>query len=299
MRILLTGASGLIGQAVHRKLSSEHEVVTLGRSIGAEVRLDLSDVESVLSTRLPKIDALVHCAGIVDEDFRDNPARAANMAMFGADALVHQALTAGAKRLAYVSSAHVYGPMLGRIDEQSAPNPVSDYALSHYITEQVFRRHAGDAISAAAFRPCAVFGDLLDPGKFRRWSLIPFSFPREALLERRITIRSSGEQRRNFVGTQDVANSIQRWLVAPDPQWQMINPVGSTSCTVLEFALRCAAISDGLASGTCIVERQPSSGPQAGDEFDYTSSHASAPAHQSIDCFARDLMIQLLRKAAP
>lgn len=298
MRILLTGASGLIGQAVHQQLSLRHEVITLGRSAGVDVPLDLSDVGSVLSSTLPTADALIHCAGIVDEDFRDDPVRAVRMAMFGAGALVRQAVAAGATRIAYVSSAHVYGPMVGRIDEHSPLNPVSDYAISHYVTEQVFRRHAQGAVAGAAFRPCAVFGNLRDPGTFRRWTLIPFSFPREALLERRIVIRSTGQQRRNFVGTEDIARSIQGWLDASPSVWQVVNPVGETSCTVFEFAQRCAAISDELAPGTCTIERLQPTGPQPGDDFDYGSALAPAMSRQSIDAFARALMTLLLNKAA-
>ncbi|HBP03204.1 MAG TPA: NAD(P)-dependent oxidoreductase [Stenotrophomonas sp.] len=299
MRILLTGASGLIGQAVHKSLSDDNEVVTLGRSAGADVRLDLADVDGLNSAALPPADALVHCAGIVDEDFREDPIRAARMAMFGAGALVRQAVAAGATRLAYISSAHVYGPMLGHMDERSPPNPVSDYAISHYATEQVFRRYAQGTVTAAAFRPCAVFGTLGDLDAFRRWTLIPFSFPREAVIDRRIVIRSTGQQRRNFVGTDDIADSVRHWLDATASGWQVINPVGETSCTVFEFAQRCAAISDEVATGKCIVERQHPSGPQAGDDFEYASILQPTTARQSIDDFARGLMSQLLLKATP
>lgn len=299
MRVLLTGASGLIGQAVHKNLSRDNEVVTLGRSAIADVRLDLADVDGLNSVNLPPADALVHCAGIVDEDFREDPVRAARMAMFGAGVLARRAVAAGATRLAYISSAHVYGPMLGHMDECSPPNPVSDYAISHYATEQVFRRHAQGPVTAAAFRPCAVFGALGDLDAFRRWTLIPFSFPREAVIDRRIVIRSTGQQRRNFVGTNDIADSVRRWLDASSSAWEVINPIGSTSCTVFEFAQRCAAISDELATGTCVVERQQPNGPQPGDNFDYTSTLQPTTARQSIDDFARRFMSQLLLKAMP
>lgn len=299
MRILLTGASGLIGQAVYKKLSQEHEVVTLGRSERADVRVDLADVDALHAKALPSSDALVHCAGIVDEDFREDPVRAARRAMFGAGALARQAVAAGAKHLAYVSSAHVYGPMIGRIDENSPVNPVSDYAISHYVTEQIFRRHAQGSVVAAAFRPCAVFGQLEDPDAFRRWTLIPFSFPREAVLEQRIVIRSTGQQRRNFVGTDDIADSIHRWLNSPSFPWQAINPVGDTSSTVFEFAERCADISGRLTGGTCVIERQAPNGPQPGDDFDYVSTLPQVGTRQSMDDFARGLMHQLLLKATP
>lgn len=218
MRILVTGASGLIGSAMVERLAQSHEILTLGRRASADFRADLSDPAAIAALELPAIDALVHCAGVVDEDFRDHPERAMQMAMFGADALVQKAVAAGATRLVYISSAHVYGPMVGHVDETTAYNPVSNYAIAHFATEQVFRRQAKGAVAGAALRPCAVFGDLADPSGFRRWSLIPFSFPRDAAIEHRIVIRSTGEQRRNFVGMlRQLAGQRARRLERPEP----------------------------------------------------------------------------------
>lgn len=293
MRILLSGATGLIGQAVQARLSEGHEIVTLGRGESSAVRADLSEPAAVASLSLPPVDAFVHCAGIVDEDFRDSPERALRMAVFGAGAAVERAITAGANSLVYISSAHVYGTMVGRIDEASPINPLSDYAISHFATEQAFARHASESLSVLILRPCAVFGDLADAGRFRRWSLIPFSFPRDAILHSKIVIKSTGEQRRNFVGSQDIANEIAHWLDAPSPGRTVRNAIGETSATVHQFAQRCAVLSERLTGKPCAIERVTPTGRTLGDDYDYVTLARQAWPLQSSEAFAERLMSKL------
>lgn len=298
MRILLTGATGLIGQAVRRKLADRHQVITLGRTEAADIRADLSDPATIQAADISEIDALIHCAGVVDEDFRDAPERALHMAVFGADALAQRAVQAGASRLAYVSSAHVYGPMVGAVDERSPINPVSDYAIAHFATDQVFRRRTGPGVATLSLRPCAVFGDLESASTFRRWSLIPFSFPRDATRDHAIVIRSTGEQRRNFVGSEDIAGSIAAWLDADAEGWRAVNPLGSTSMSVHDFALLCARISEEITGAPCTVSRVSPDGRTAGDDFDYRSVTPLAAPEQSIEAFVRRLCLSLVTETA-
>lgn len=290
MRILITGATGLIGSAIATELGRAHEVLTLGRHESSDIQVDLADTAAITALKLPNIDALVHCAGVVDEDFRDHPERAMQMAMFGADALVQKAVAAGATRLVYISSAHVYGPMVGHVDEETASNPVSNYAIAHFATEQVFRRQAKGAVAGAALRPCAVFGTLPDPAGFRRWSLIPFSFPRDAVLEHKIVIRSSGEQRRNFVGTEDIAACCNAWLEAPADGWTGLNPLGSLTGTVFEFAQICAELSETVSGTPCEIVRVAPDGPTLGSDFNYGSVSSLTNGKQSVQSVLEHLM---------
>lgn len=293
MRILLTGSTGLIGQQVDAMLRRAGDVVRLGRRDTAEIKADLADTAALSAIELPSVDTLVHCAGVVDEDFKETPDRAMRMAWAGASALVNQARKAGATRLVYISSAHVYGPMVGRTDEDRSVNPASDYAIAHFVTEQVFRRAASQEVSVLALRPCAVFGALEDPEAFRRWSLIPFSFPRDAIMDGRIVIRSTGEQRRNFVGTQDIARAVADWLAAPAEGFRAQNPLGAFSASVHDFALICSRIATEITGRPVEVTRIPPMGRTPGDDFEFTSRHAAFGPQQSIEEYVRQLMAQL------
>ena len=66
MKVLLIGASGAIGRAVHQRLGQQHEVLTAGRHSG-QFRVDITDQASVrrLLAEVGPIDALVSTTGDV------------------------------------------------------------------------------------------------------------------------------------------------------------------------------------------------------------------------------------------
>ncbi|ODT81444.1 MAG: short chain dehydrogenase [Pelagibacterium sp. SCN 64-44] len=66
MKIILVGASGTIGQAVHADLSQRHEVIRVGRTSG-DVHADIGDSDSIkrLYLQVGEFDALISTAGDV------------------------------------------------------------------------------------------------------------------------------------------------------------------------------------------------------------------------------------------
>lgn len=66
MRILLVGASGTLGTAVHAALADRHEVVTASRS-GSDVKVDITDPASIAAMYLSvgQVDAMACAAGSV------------------------------------------------------------------------------------------------------------------------------------------------------------------------------------------------------------------------------------------
>jgi UDP-glucose 4-epimerase len=252
-KVAVTGAKGLIGSAVAAELTARgHAVITLGRGAGHAVTLDLADPQ--LPT-LPPLDALIHCAGVTDEEVKADRDAALVRAVSGTERLLAAASTAGATRLVYVSSAHVYGALSGHIDETMPANPLSDYALAHFLAEQIFRRHAArQGFAARILRPCAVFGPLAEPQRFRRWSLIPFSFPREIAKSGLIRILGTGRECRNFVGTDVVAALAADFIEMQSGGVTLLNPVGTADLTIAEFAELCARLGGDLLGRSGRVE---------------------------------------------
>lgn len=268
-----TGRFGLIGAAVHAMLAERYAVRSIDIHPAADLVVDLSEPERIASLDLSGCEALVHCAGIVDEDFT-NTGRAFRQATQGMAALVARAKACGVKRFVYISSAHVYGPFLGRKTEASPPNPLSDYAIAHFASEQILRRAAGPEFSAQVVRPCAVFGIPPDLARFRRWALIPFGFPKSLVTDGVVTLKSSGLQHRNFVATADIAHTIGGWLERPvAAPFTLANPVGKTSMTVYDFARMCADIATRVTGRPCGVVR-PEGAVGGPDDFDYTTDDA-------------------------
>ena len=66
MKILLIGASGTVGTAVDKELSTRHEIIRIGRTSG-DFQVDISDSASIraLFGKTGKFDALVCAAGNV------------------------------------------------------------------------------------------------------------------------------------------------------------------------------------------------------------------------------------------
>jgi UDP-glucose 4-epimerase len=140
MRILVTGAAGLIGSAVAAALRHEHEVVGLDLKPGPQVEL-VADIRHPL--RLQGFDAIVHIAALhaphvgvaADAEFRSVNVEA-----------TERLLAAGVPRFIFTSSTSVYGhalePSEGRaawIDEQVEPRPRDIYDETKLEAEALVR----------------------------------------------------------------------------------------------------------------------------------------------------------------
>jgi UDP-glucose 4-epimerase len=262
LRVAIAGTTGLIGHGIAGALAREgHRVVTIGRHEDAQVRFDLANAAAGPLVGLRGCDALVHAAGVTDEDLAE-PARAAAKTK-GARALLAAARDAGIRRFAYVSSAHVYGPLEGMIDESRPPDPRSDYARAHMAVESLFRETA-EANGAALLiaRPCAAYGLPPSLERFARWSLIPFDFPRQALAGR-IVLKSHGAQRRNFVPVEGLGNLVGWWLGLGRSGVTVANAPGRDEMSVYDFALLCATIAGAITGRRCEVVRPQEPQPAA------------------------------------
>jgi UDP-glucose 4-epimerase len=288
MKIAVTGAMGLIGAAVVAAIGARgHDAIRIGRGAGNDVIADLGDSQLPV---LPACDALIHCAGVTDEEVKADPAAALVRAAIGTDRLIAAAVAAGAGRMAYVSSAHVYGPLNGHIDETLPANPLSDYGLAHYLAEQMFRRNVGRyGLAVQALRPCAVYGPLADPKRFRRWSLIPFAFPKAIAVNGIIRISGTGRDRRNFVGSDVVAMLAVDFIVAGTSGVSVLNPIGAAEMTVAEFAELCARLGREQLNRSCRVEIA-GAGPESGAPLEYRSVAGGTRSGQTLEAHVAALV---------
>jgi UDP-glucose 4-epimerase len=295
MRTALTGAGGLIGHAIAEILTAAgHEIVRIGRRDDDDIFLNLATPSSLDENSLAGCNALVHAAGVTDEDFSDRDA-AFRKAIHGASVLLAAAKAAGISRLVYVSSAHVYGPLEGRIDETHPVNPLSDYAIAHFVTEQLFRRASlHPSSSTLLLRPCAVFGLPPSLERFARWSLVPYDLPRQAL-SGRITLKSRGEQRRNFVSAECIAAFVAEWLTSPANGVSVANVPGRDEMSIYDFALLCAKICKEEVEMSPPIERPDSSNSGPHQPLEYRSYRKSYIAGPNLEDHAR-LLIRILAR---
>ncbi|MGH8817702.1 MAG: NAD-dependent epimerase/dehydratase family protein, partial [Achromobacter pestifer] len=190
-RVLVTGANGYAGGAIAACLRARGmQVITAGRSGVNDLKLDLSDPRRVADLILPAgIDACVHAAAMHEVGCRADPQAANVVNVAGTRALLQACERAGVRRLAYVSTFHVYGSPAGLLDESTPPVPANDYGLTHLQAEQLFEWAArATGASVDILRPANLYGAPASWNGFDRWTLAPFDFCRQAVANGQIVL---------------------------------------------------------------------------------------------------------------
>ena len=163
MKVLITGAGGLLGGAVAREFADRHEVVALDRG-ALDVTSD-DAVRSVIAAERPSV--IVNCAAWNDVDgAEDEPARALRVNAFAVRSLVRAAAASGAS-LVHFSSDFVFDGETDRpYAEQDPANPRGVYAASKLLGDWFALEGPG----AYVLRVESLFGPP-GPGGARRGSL--------------------------------------------------------------------------------------------------------------------------------
>lgn len=239
--IVITGAGGYVGHWLCATLA-EREGVTLRR-------LSRNDFEAWFCASQPAnagIDflqsakAIVHLAALPEPDCEKNPEQALLRNGLATLRLVDAAATAGVRRFVYTSTIKVLGTTLsGTIDETTPVDPPSQYPLSKYLGERyVLAGHRAGRFSAAVLRFSNIVGAPGAGAGPAVWQLIGNDFCRQALRNRRIVIKSSGLQWRNWLPMEDAVTALVHALNLETAALGagLFNLGGTTSCTLLDFA---------------------------------------------------------------
>lgn len=161
MKILVTGASGLLGyKVVQIAIKRKHEVYSIYRDhpivLGVPIKLDLTEVEKVIGV-ISKIrpDVIIHTAAYTDVDgcevdrelaWRINAEATKYLSLASANADSH---------LIYVSTDYVFDGNKGLYTEEDRPNPVNYYGYTKLMGEQYVENYAEDWCIA---RTSAIYG---------------------------------------------------------------------------------------------------------------------------------------------
>jgi len=144
MNILLTGASGFLGQHILVELSPRHTVTTLGRTLASErhIRCDLAREEPQLAPL--GVDCVIHVAGKAHSNPRTEAERNEyeQLNVLGTHRLLSalDRLTTLPESLVYISSVLVYGCTAGwLLDEQTPSNATDTYGKSKAQAEELVR----------------------------------------------------------------------------------------------------------------------------------------------------------------
>lgn len=246
MRVIVTGAGGFIGSFLCEQLCRDgHEVIRIFRHLpDAAERTKFGEAieADVRSGSFPALvlpgDAVVHLAAANDIISKDGHA-GLSLSILGTKNVLDFAVNNHIPRMIFFSTIQVLGSELaGEYSEDSAMRPENDYAANHAMAEIYTEMYARRGLlQAVSIRPTNVYGHFAYP-TINRWSLVPACLCREAFLNKTITIRSSGRQRRNFISVQSVAKATSAILTNFPASYDTVN-LGSPLYMTIQEAARC------------------------------------------------------------
>lgn len=153
MRLLVTGAAGMLGTDVVAAATAQHDVVALARA-----DLDITDAEAVrAAVRDTRPDAVINCAAYTNVDAAEtNEAAATRINGDGAGHLAAAAAEVGA-HIVHVSTDYVFpGNATAPYAEDAPTGPIGAYGRSKLAGELAVE--AGAPTSHSIVRTAWVFG---------------------------------------------------------------------------------------------------------------------------------------------
>jgi len=158
MKVLITGASGLLGKRLFEIISKNEE--TTGTHTKNKVEntyyLDISNrnsVESLFAEAKPEV--IIHAAALVDVDFcEDNREKADKINIEGTKNIVEICKRYGCK-LVYISSDFIFDGELGPYNEDSNANPINYYGITKLEGENIVKENLENYI---IIRPALLYG---------------------------------------------------------------------------------------------------------------------------------------------
>ncbi len=137
MKILITGAAGLVGSHLARRLAGEHEVLALAHS-----DLDITEhaaVHRLVTAAQPTL--IVNCAVIQVDESEQYPAKAQAVNVDGAASLAEAANEVGAEIVHFSTQYAFAGEPVGRLPytTEDEPCPVNNYGRTKVAGEAAVR----------------------------------------------------------------------------------------------------------------------------------------------------------------
>lgn len=251
MNILITGGVGYIGGRIaQRLLEQTNDQVTLtslkqplANLLGLSVLdqceilpLDLLDDSVDLVNLCKGFDCIIHLAAVNEVVCAQDSILALEVNGLGALRVLNAAISAKVKRFIYFSTAHIYGaPLSGHLTEQTLPRPRHAYAITHKVAEDfVLAAHDQKLIEGVVIRLSNSFGAPVFP-TVDRWTLLLNELAKQAVIEKKVTLKSTGMQYRDFVTLSDVCQAVEHLIhLAPEKLGDGLFNLGGQSLRVID-----------------------------------------------------------------
>jgi UDP-glucose 4-epimerase len=242
MRIAVTGGCGFIGShVVDRLIRGGHDVVVLdvGRSwLNSEAEYRHADIfdAAALDATMAGAEAVFHLAGAADvNDVAADPVRAVRLNVEGTARVLEAARSARVGRFVLASTVWVYGAAVGR-GELTEDAPIDLRSPGHvYVATKLAAELLVHSYREMYGQHFTILRYGIPYGPRMREALVVARFVRAAQAGEPITIAGTGEQQRNYVFVEDLADAHVRAL-APAAADQTLALEGGTPVSVREIA---------------------------------------------------------------
>jgi len=253
MKLLISGGRGYLGGRLAQFIASStsHEIILGTRRHTfspcwlpqAKVVQTQWEENEALERICSGIDVVIHLAGMNAQDCALNSTQALEFNGVVTSRLLNAAIKQDVKRFIYLSTAHVYGsPLVGVISEANCPLSLHPYATSHRAGEDVIRSaHQRKEIEGIVIRLSNSFGAPVHRD-VNCWMLLVNDLCRQAVTTKKLVLKSSGMQTRDFITMTDVCRAITHLSELENYKLGdgLYNVGGAATLTILEMT-KCVA----------------------------------------------------------
>ncbi|MQB12432.1 NAD(P)-dependent oxidoreductase [Agrobacterium sp. ICMP 6402] len=279
----ITGAAGLVGQAVAEKLVARGDRVTaVDRnaavlSFGEVIGCDLKDVHRLHALAGgQELDSIIHCGAYSGPMVaRDNPYDLVAVNVMGTANVLEIARTFRVRRFINCSSVSVYGPTEnGPVREDVHLSPSTVYGATKLAAEALVTAFAREhGVDAASFRLSWVYGPNRSTPCFLGRLL------RDALSGRTTELAWGRDFHRQYIHADDAANGLIAGLDADVLSTRVFNLTGANYQTLEETAALVGRI---LPQARISLGYGPDPGDDIQHEFDISAAEDELGYRPSI-----------------
>jgi len=221
-KVLITGGLGYLGGRMAKYFSDKGYAVIIAtrkpennipKTIPHNAKVMQLDYNSdeQLNKAMKEIDTLIHLAGPNIHSSSYDPENIIRYHVKLTERLLCAAKSNNLKKFIYLSTIHVYGKKLKNIvTEKTKPIPVHPFAKAHLAAEKILTAQA-DNVSVIIIRCSNSFGIPYFENK-KCWKLIVNDLCNSAFQNGRLTIKSAGQDYRDFIAVEDIVRAIHYLL---------------------------------------------------------------------------------------
>lgn len=272
--VAVTGAGGIIGRAVVRRLlAAGARVIGVERPTVAPlpeidwIAVDLTHEGVLRDGVFGEASACIHLAGHKLARVAPDEVRGCFAANTGATLEVAEACRVrGVRRLVFASTGHVYAPRpAGTIDEAEPLSPRSAYAASKVAAETVLGGYAAAGVLDCAFaRMSNVYGAPPDPATIVGRAVM------QALEKQPIALRTH-DAVRDFIHIDDAAAALVALATCPLEGAEAFNLASEELLSTGEVAARVALAAERAGLGRLAILPPEANEPAATARFAFTT----------------------------